>query len=183
MQVMTGQLPPTLDNVLGSVNGSLISTMEYAARMRGFSHEKALTAIKNFAASGAMNETPATVVSAAMWASLAMQAAAGQKKPPDEGMATDIDVVSTLLPYCDAMFVDNKCRSLLSEVPKGHKLPYKCLVFSSKTSSEFLHYLRAIRASTTAEHLELLGKVYGPEVLEPPKSIYGVGERRRADVG
>jgi hypothetical protein len=54
MQVMTGQLPPTLDNVLGSVNGSLISTMEYAARMRGFSHEKALTAIKNFAASGAM---------------------------------------------------------------------------------------------------------------------------------
>jgi hypothetical protein len=98
-------------------------------------------------------------------------------------MATDIDVVSTLLPYCDAMFVDNKCRSLLSEVPKGHKLPYKCLVFSSKTSSEFLHYLRAIRASTTAEHLELLGKVYGPEVLEPPKSIYGVGERRRADVG
>lgn len=183
MQVITGRLPATLDNVLGSVNGSLISGMEYAATMRGFSHDKALAAIKEFAASGAMNETPATIVSAAMWASLAMQAAAGQKKIPDEGMVTDIDVISALLPYCDAMFVDNKCRSLLSEIPKRHKLPYKCLVFSSKTSDQFLQYLQDICSSATPEHLELLQEVYGPGVLEPPKSIYGVGAPKRTGAG
>jgi len=177
MQVMAGQLPPTPENFL-SVHGSLITGLEYMANLRGLTSE-ARKAVMAFIASGAMNETPSNIISASMWASLAMQAAAGQKKPPDEGMASDIDVVSTLLPYCDAMFVDNKCRSLLSNIPKKHKLPYKCLVFSSKTSSEFLQYLRDIRNSATPEHLELLQEVYGPTVLKPPTSIYGVGKRKR----
>src|SRR3984893_1976661 len=178
MQVMMGQLPATPENFLGSVNGSLVHNLEYAAKLRGLSPERAKEAIRNFVALGAMNETPSNIISAAMWASLAMQAAAGQKKPPDEGMVTDIDVVSTLLPYCDAMFVDNKCRSLLRDIPKGHKLPYKCQVFSSKTSGEFLRYLSDVRASATPQHLDLLQEVYGPTVMHPPKSIYGVGARK-----
>jgi len=179
MQVIMGQLPATPENFLGSVNGSLVHNLEYVAKLRGLPPDKAKGAIRDFVASGAMNETPSNIISAAMWASLAMQAANGQKKSPDEGMMTDIDVVSTLLPYCDAMFVDNKCRSLLSDIPKPHRLPYKYLVFSSKTSREFLQYLREIRSSATPEHLELLQEVYGPTVLEPPKSIYGVGARKR----
>lgn len=92
---------------------------------------------------------------------------------------TDIDVVSTLLPYCDAIFVDNKCRSMLSNIPKTHKPPHECLVFSSKTSREFLRYLCEIRASATPDHLKLLHEVYGPTVMQLPKSIYGVGARKR----
>ena len=180
VQVMTGQLSPTLENFVGSVNGSLIHGLEWAAKIHGLTTEKARETVKNFIASGAMNETPSNIISAAMFASLAMQAAAGQKKPPDEGMASDIDVVSTLLPYCDAMFVDNKCRSLLNSIPKAHKLPYECKIFSSKTSGDFLQYLREIRDSASPEHLELLQEVYGPKVLEPPKSIYGVGTRKHA---
>jgi hypothetical protein len=76
------------------------------------------------------------------------------------------------------MFVDNVCRSLLNEIPKTHKQPYKCRVFSSKTSSDFLQYLIEIRNSTTREHLKLLEEVYGSKVFEPPKSIYGVGKRK-----
>jgi hypothetical protein len=132
-----------------------------------------------FIESAAMNETPSNVIAASMYAALARKAASGQKKLPDEGMATDIKVVSTLLPYCDAMFIDNVCRSLLNEIPQTHKLPCKCQVFSSKTSHEFLQYLREIRSSATPEHLELLEEVYGPKVLQPPKSIYGVGTRKR----
>jgi hypothetical protein len=175
---MFGQLPATPENFLGSVNGDLVRSLEYAAQGHGLSREKGLEAIREFAASGAMNETPSTIISAALWASPAMQAASGQKKSPDEGMVTDIEVVSTLLPYCDAMFVDNKCRSLLHDIPKRHKLLHKCQVFSSKTSREFLRYLSDIRASATPEHLELLQEVYGLAVMEPPKSIYGVGARK-----
>jgi hypothetical protein len=134
-----------------------------------------------FVKSGAMNENPSNIIAASMYAALARRAAVGQKKVPDEGMATDIRVVSTLLPYCDAMFVDNVCRSLLNEIPQTHKLPYKCRVFSSKTSSDFLQYLREIRNSTTPEHLKLLEEVYGSKVFEPPKSIYGVGKRKAAE--
>lgn len=122
-----------------------------------------------FLKSGAMNETPSNIIAASMYAALARRAVVGQKKVPDEGMATDIRVVSTLLPYCDAMFVDNVCRSLLNEIPQTHKQPYKCRVFSSKTSSDFLQYLIEIRNSTTPKHLRLLEEVYGSKVFEPPK--------------
>jgi hypothetical protein len=132
-----------------------------------------------FIKSGAMNETPANVTAALMYAALARRAVAGQRKVPDEGTATDIRIVSTLLPYCDAMFVDNGCRSLLNEIPQSHKLPYHCKVFSSKTSDDFLQYLRDIRNSATPEHIEQLHQVYGDDVLKPPTSIYGVGERKR----
>ncbi|HXR37845.1 MAG TPA: hypothetical protein VN776_02065 [Terracidiphilus sp.] len=179
MLTFAGQLPPIPENFLSSVLGSLIHGLEWAAKLHGLSREQTNEAIKSFIESGAMNETPSNIISASMWASLAMRAAAGQKTPPDEGMVTDIDVVSTFLPYCDAMFVDNKCRSLVANTPKTHKLPYRCPVFSSKTSDEFLQYLRDIRASATPEHVALVQEVYGPSVLEPPKSIYGVGVRKR----
>jgi hypothetical protein len=179
LKAMMGQLPPTIENFLGSGSRSLIEGLEWAAGIRGLTTQKAKQAVRDFIASGAMNETPSTIISASMWASLAMQAAAGQKKPPDAGMVTDIDVVSTFLPYCDAMFVDNKCRSLLCDIPKTHKLPYECLVFSSKTSREFLQYLNEIRSGVTQEHLKLLEEVYGPTVLQPPKTIYGVGVRKQ----
>jgi hypothetical protein len=113
-----------------------------------------------------------------MWASLAKKASAGQKTPPDEGMATDIAVVSALLPYCDAMFVDNKCRSLLKDIPKSHGPGCKCLVFSPKTNDEFFEYLDRIRKDAAPEHLTLVQDVYGSRVLDPPNSIYGVGKRR-----
>jgi len=179
MLTFAGQLPPTPENFLPSVLGSLIHGLEWAAKLHGLSREQTNEAIKSFIESGAMNETPSNVISALMWASLAMKAAAGQKNPPDEGMVTDIDVVSTFLPYCDAMFVDNKCRSLLADIPKTHRLPYRCRVFSSKTSGEFLQYLRDIRASATPEHVVVVQEVYGPSALEPPRSIYGVGVRKR----
>jgi hypothetical protein len=126
-----------------------------------------------------MSDAPSNIIAASMYAVLSRKAAAGQKKLPDEGMVTDIRVVSALLPYCDAMFVDNFCRSLLNEIPQTHTLPYKCLVFSSKTSPEFLEYLRGIRDTASAEHLKLLEEVYGPNALKPPKSSYGVGARKR----
>jgi len=112
-----------------------------------------------------------------MYASLAKKAAAGQKEIPNQGTATDINIVSTLLPYCDAMFVDNKCRALLRDIPKTHALPYPCRVFSPKTGADFIHYLTEIRDSAAPDHLRLVEQVYGPDPLKPPTSIYGVGQR------
>src|SRR6202043_3446302 len=117
---------------------------------------------------------------AAMFASLAAKAAAGQKEVPNQGTATDINIVSTLLPYCDAMFVDNKCRALLHDIPKTHALPYPCRVFSPNIGPEFIRYLTEIRNSVTPDHLKLVEQVYGPDPLKPPTSIFGVGQRQRS---
>lgn len=188
-----GPVPRSITQYSATMNTSLMTGLRYAASMhlmekarrdltedeRERVEEEAREKVIGFVKSGAMNQTPSNIIAASMYAALARKAAAGQKKLPDEGMATDIKVVSTLLPYCDVMFVDNFCRSLLDEIPQTHKLPYKCLVFSSKTSSEFLEYLRGIRNSVTTEHLELVKEVYGPTVLKPPTRIHGVGKRKR----
>jgi hypothetical protein len=70
-----------------------------------------------------MNETPSNIVgficdAGCCWA----------KEIPDEGMATDIQVVSAFLPYCDAMFVDNKCwridvETVTCRIPMATTLP------------------------------------------------------------
>jgi hypothetical protein len=186
-----GPLPRSITQFSMTMNTPLMLGLEWIATMRLIEQdsqelhdpetvkERAREKVIAFVESGAMSDAPSNVIAASMYAALSRKAAAGQKKLPDEGMAADIRVVSALLPYCDAMFVDNYCRSLLDDIPQTHRLPYKCLVFSSKTSPKFVEYLRGIRDTANAEHLKLLEEVYGPNALEPRKSIYGVGARKR----
>jgi hypothetical protein len=101
-----------------------------------------------------------------MFAAIAMRAAQGQKAPPDEGTTTDIETVAHLLPYCDAMFMDDGCRSLLLEVPKNLRPPETPKVFSTNIKAQFLDYLRLIRDSITAEHVAAIREVYGDDHLE-----------------
>jgi hypothetical protein len=65
-----------------------------------------------------------------MFAAMAVEASMQQAPRPDQGMWTDISTVSTLLPYCDAMFIDNRCRRLLSAATEGAGLNYDTEVFS-----------------------------------------------------
>jgi hypothetical protein len=104
-----------------------------------------------------------------MYASLAMRAASGQKELPNEGTATDIETVAHLLPYCDAMLMDNGCRSLLLDVPKELRPSEVAKVFSPNVREEFMTYLRSIRDSVTPEHLATLREVYGEDYLNPDK--------------
>jgi hypothetical protein len=70
------------------------------------------------------------------------------------------------------MFVDNKCRALLQDIPKDYALPYACKLFSPNTGADFIRYLTEIRDSVTPEHLkliELIEEVYGPRANETSK--------------
>jgi len=97
---------------------------------------------------------------------------------PNQGTVTDITLVSTLLPYYDAMFMDNGCRARLRDIPKDYRPLYPCLVCSPNNGGDFIHYLKDIRDSVTPEHLKLVEEVYGPDPLKPPTGICGVGERK-----
>lgn len=139
--------------------------------------QSTMIAAAEFLRSGAMNEAPFNVIAASMYASLAQKAASGQKRPPNQGTINDVNMVSALLPYCDAMFVDNECRALWQDIPRDFKLPYPCTLFSPNIGDEFLRYLKSIRDSASPEHLKIVSEIYGPDPLKPPKSIYGVGNK------
>ena len=176
---LQGQMP-SLNDVLPSQTSYMVMNLQYIFE-HAVGKEQSVATMFEFLRSGAINEAPFNVIAAAMYASLAMKAAAGQKKVPSQGTFTDVNVLSTLLPYCDAMFMDNGCRALLQDIPREHKLPFPCAVFSPNTGADFIRYLKEIRDSASPEHLRLIAEVYGPDPLKPQKSIYGVGKRQPAD--
>jgi hypothetical protein len=81
--------------------------------------------------------------------------------PPNAGMLTDVDVVGTLLPYCDAMFMDNELRALLTSVPAKFKIKETSRVFSMSCKENFLSYLRDLLAQASPEHMAKVREVYG----------------------
>ena len=115
---------------------------------------------------------PFNKISAMLWASIARKAANGQRRPPSRGTVVDIDVLSTLLPYCDAMLVDNECRAFLREEPLKSELRYKTKVFSMNSLNEFLAYLRELRAGIPDVHLDLVHEVYGEGWERPFLGMY-----------
>jgi len=172
---MRGEMPP-LDAILPSPATRVIQMLQHIFEMESAPSPPKAT-VADFLASGLTNLLPFNVNESSMFASLSQRAANGQKKMPDQGTLNDISVVSTLLPYCDAMFVDDGCRALLHDIPKEYRLPYPCAVFSKNNGHEFLAYLRSIRESVTPEHLKIMDDVYGPNPLRP-RGIYGVGMHR-----
>ena len=120
---------------------------------------------KGFVEANRISEAPFVKLQSMMYAAIAMRAAGGQKEPPNEGMTTDIETVAHLLPYCDAMLMDNDCRALLLQIPTKLRPKEVERVYSLNSRIEFLSYLRSIRDSIEPEHVEALRELYGEERL------------------
>jgi hypothetical protein len=141
-------------------------------REAGMSKENAETALVTFMTSEAPAHAPLNRICCSLYASLAVRAGNGQKEYPDQGTATDIKMISSIMPYCDAMFIDNKSRSLLLDIPKPRRLPYKTQVFSSNNKEDLLAYLREIERNPPFHHMKQVEEVYGSDCGEPYTSIF-----------
>lgn len=150
----------------------LIIGIEHVFQQAGVSEPDSVSKAGEFLVSRALTEAPFNRISASLFAVMAAKAAAGQKAPPNRGTAADVNIVSTLLPYCDALFVDNQCRALLSDIPQTHRLPYSTRIFSPNQGKEFLEYLKDIQDACTPEHMRLVEEVYGPGWKKPYVSIF-----------
>jgi len=159
-----------LDKTLPAFAESLLASMEQIMRFPRSAGERSRAERSRleteFGKANRIAEAPFVRLQALMFAAIAMRAAQGQKEPPNEGTATDIDTVAHLLPYCDAMFMDNGCRSLLLDVPTALRPPETAKVFSLNVKTQFLDYLRSIRDGISAEHVQAIRDVYGDDHLE-----------------
>lgn len=127
--------------------------------------------------SPALVSLPFLRLSSMIFASVARKAAAGMKKLPSQGLSSDVDALSTLLPYCDAMFIDNECRAYFREEPlRSELLSFGTQLFSLSNKEAFLEYLDAIEASITEEHLQLIQLIYGDGWGEPFTTVFTTDE-------
>ena len=121
---------------------------------------------KTFGEANRIADAPFVKLSALMFASIAMKAASGQKEPPNQGTTTDVETVSHLLPYCDAMFIDNACRALLLDVPRAFRSSDTAKLFSYNNRRDFLGYLRGVRDGISTDQLAAVKLLYGERYTE-----------------
>ncbi len=163
---------PNINPLLPPASVILVNTICERLRRSGMAAESVYPTAVGYLTSAGMKEIPFLKIRSMLWASVARKAANGGKRPPSRGMSNDIKTISTILPYCDAMFVDKECWTYLNEEPLRSELKFGTKLFSLNNKQEFLDYLDSIIASTTPEHLATVHTVYGENCLIPYTSIY-----------
>lgn len=118
-------------------------------------------------------DVPYCHISALLYAALAREASSpgSTMTPPNRGTYYDTQMIATLLPYCDAMLVDNQWRGYMEKEPLRKELAsYKTEIFSPNTMPKLMSYLEEIEQQATSEHLEKVAEVYGE--IKPFTTIF-----------
>jgi hypothetical protein len=170
--IQSGKIKPTIDDLYVPFPATLVYTIGEAIKSVGAPNKQIWQIIAEYLDSTSFENLPFIKISCLLLAALARKAAAGKKRPPNQGMAYDISMISTLLPYCDAMFIDKECHSYLSEAPLCDAIDYGTKVFSLRNKREFLDFLDQILAQTPVEHLEKIEEVYGIRSTRPFMDLY-----------
>lgn len=173
MEIHNGLTQPSLNDLFGSGDVTMFHLITKLMRESGLSDEQAIAKAIEFLQSPSLQKVPAIKISSMLWAAIARRAAKqGRKKPPNQGMSNDIDLISTYLPFCDAMFIDNECRSLLMESPLREDIAYGTKIFSQKIKDEFFKYLDGIEKNAPEGHFKAIMEVYGDGWRQPYVSLY-----------
>jgi len=164
---------PNLEVFLGENSILITSLLHYLPRE--MSDEEKYDKVFKFLLSDEVKEIAFVKISAALYASLAHQAAHGnRKKLPNIGMASDVTMIATLLPYCDAIFIDREMFNLCNLPPTKTILDqYQTKIFSVANNDQFIEYLNEIRNCTPESHFEIIKKVYGENWPQPFYTMYG----------
>lgn len=157
--VREGRLPVE-ELIFPTPSQVVVHSLLMRLRESGLAEEVVWPKLIEFLHSPTLKLVPFNRVSASLYACLARKAP-HQKAPPKKGFFIDVDFISCLLPYCDAMFVDAECWSYLNELKRSGRLDYRARVFSLRSKEELLQYLNDIRASASSEHLEIARNLYG----------------------
>lgn len=172
VRVAKGLEEPTLDLIGSSTVHTTLHLLD-VLREAKVSEEQVWPKLLEYLVSDALEKVPFVRLTAMLYAAIARKAVAGQKRPPSKGMTSDVEMVATLLPYCDAMLVDNEIAGYLREEPIASEVArYGTTIFSPRTLDAMVDYLKDIEVGASPEHMEKVREVYGPDWGEPFDTVY-----------
>lgn len=155
-------------------------TLKNILKQKGLKPEELNGKLGEFLSSKEFKDAPFIRIGSMLFAALARKAAAGQKQPPNQGFVTDVSIVSTLLPYCDAMFIDDQFRSYMQEEPLKSQLDFGTLIFSQSNKENFLSYLDQIEQSASPEHMQKVVEVYGEDGIRSFDTMYTQDQKKHS---
>lgn len=158
--------------VLGQSNILITNLMRYLPEKIDINEQ--LKTIFQFFDSQDFRDLPFNKISSALWAAIEYQASTGGRvNPPNVGMINDIEMVSTLLPYCDAIIVDGDMYSILNFGPvKKIVQQYGTKILSFSDKKELFEHLQEIKNKASKKHFQLIEKVYGKSWSKPYYEMY-----------
>jgi hypothetical protein len=164
-----------LDDFFPPMSNDILEALVRIARKNGISEAKILeTIIKYFNDVDSLLEIPQIKISSVMFAGWAYRATLGKKNPPKS--TTDVQFISSYLPYCDALFVDKESALILKEFPKNvpsylRLKEFHVKVFSLNNKEEFLSYLDQLVAEIPFAQIDILKDMEGENYDKPYWSI------------
>lgn len=165
-------LSDNMDKLLDTRIVTIVHSLKETFKETGLDEEESLKKVGEFLSSPSLKNIPFLKISTLLFTALARKAATGQKRIPNSSFFDDVNTISTLMPYCDAIFIDNECASLLREEPLKSRISYQTKVFSVNTKEEFLKYLDEIENSTPKGHFDKVKEVYGETWHKPYHTLY-----------
>jgi hypothetical protein len=174
LKMFYGLIPFELDAFSPSFATKTIYAIKKRLKCQGISGENDINKkLSEFLYSETFEDAPYIKIASMLYAEMARRVIDhGRKKPPGRGFLNDVEMISTLLPYCDAMFIDNECRRLLLEKPLCEEIDYGTKIYSLSNKKEFLEYLDEIRQSASEEHIKAVEEVYGSNWAKPYWGIF-----------
>lgn len=157
---------------MGESNTLITNLMHYLPEKQNEAEK--LKIIVPYLQSEEFKKLPFNVISSALWAAIEYQVSTGGRlNPPNVGMMNDIEMVSILLPYCDAILVDRDMYSILNfgKVKKITDI-YKTKVLSLSNKDDLFQFLENIKNKSSQNHFKLIEKVYGKGWDQPFYTMY-----------
>jgi len=160
-----------LDDFLPPMTNDVIESIVRVARTKKMPEEQIpTTIIKYFTDVDALLEVPQIRISSVMFAGWAHRAANGKKDAPKS--TTDVQFISSYLPYCDALFVDKESAEILTLFPKNtpehlRLREFSAKIFSLNNRDKFLEYLDQVVAEIPEEQISILKDMSGDDYAEP----------------
>jgi len=144
---------------------TVIDIAEYVIsffKRRGIeSREDLISKVQEFFYSESFGKVPYVNISSLFSAGISRKYVFGARKGTNVGNYYDKQIVSHLLPYCDAMFIDNEARSILTERPVDIENKYNIKLFSLSNLDDFLVFLKKINDSADRNIKASVAAVYG----------------------
>jgi hypothetical protein len=172
-EMMAGRRPFDPDVLMPSNATAIILGIHHRLHEHGVGEEDLWQKTVDFFASPDLDQVPYLRISCMLFAAFARKhAIGGQRRPAGGGTLNDVTTVATLMPACDAIYVDNEIAAFFAEEPLRSRLDFGALVFSQRTRHEFAAYLDEIRAAASDEHVAAVREVYGDRYLHPFTGLF-----------
>lgn len=164
--MLAGEMEPGEELWNPTIQSTFFPSILRTLELNGVAKDRSWERTLEFLGSEAALATPYNEIYSLLIAALARKAAAGQRKV-GRGTMNDIDILSMVLPYVDAVFTDDQFAGLVREEPLPGRLPSRAHVFSNRTRDDFLDFLDDLRQEVPQEHERRVLNVYGEEWLKP----------------